>query len=35
MGHIAVAEEKVKSLIGTSEIESDWLTDVEEIAGIL
>lgn len=34
-GHIAVAEENIRPIIGTSKIEDTWPTDGEEIAAIL
>lgn len=34
-GHIAVTEEKIRPLIGTTEIGGNWPTDGEEIAAIL
>jgi hypothetical protein len=34
-GHIAVAEEKIRPLIGTAKIGEEWPTDGEEIATIL
>ena len=34
-GHIAVTEEKLRSLIGTEQMESSWPTDGDEIAAIL